>query len=117
MITVDIPRPPSVNRLVGKLGNVSPRVVRWHEQADKHVLLQRLKPHLLTISGPFDLAVVFPEYRFGEFDLDNPLKPLLDWMQSREFVVNDRWCRHLDVAWGFAPEGCRIRVKPWEASA
>jgi Holliday junction resolvase RusA-like endonuclease len=112
---LDIPRPPSVNRFMRTkkgmpLGNFSPVVLRWREQADAYLLLRR--PYL-RIKGPYELLVKFPIDEFTLFDADNCLKALSDWLQRVEIIENDRYARRLVVEWGEAPVGCRIRVRAW----
>ena len=108
--TLDIPRPPSINRFKAKLGNKSPCVVAWRAQADKHLLAAGRYPRII---GEYEIVVTFPRHKFGTFDAENFMKALSDWLQAREVVQNDRLAMSLLVNWGEAPEGCRVRVRPW----
>jgi hypothetical protein len=112
--TLDIPRPPSINRFKKMLGNASPIVVKWQRQADAHLTLRKPYPR---IRGPYELFVKFPVDEFTLFDADNCLKALSDWLQRVELIENDRYARRLVVDWGEAPTGCRIRVRPWVEAA
>lgn len=109
---LDLPRPPSVNRFMKRLGNQSPEVRKWVRTADAIVMARKPYPRL---KGPFQLSVWWQIDRFGRFDIDNRLKPLLDWLQRVELIENDKWCRHLTLSW--APvDGCRMAVRSWVAA-
>jgi hypothetical protein len=110
---LELPQPPSVNLFVKKLGNQSPRVREWHRLADPYVMAIRPRPH---IKGAFEAAVTWNIDQFGRFDCDNPIKPLLDYLQRVMIIENDRWCRRLVVDWGPVELGCRVVVKPWVAT-
>ena len=45
-------------------------------------------------------------------DLDNRAKGVLDWLQSRSVIVDDKYCERLLLEWGEAPTGCRVTVRP-----
>jgi hypothetical protein len=42
-------------------------------------------------------------------DLDNPIKPLLDWLLRVELIENDKYCDRILAQWGDAPLGVRLR--------
>ncbi|SRR5216684_367580 len=107
---LDLPRPPSVNRFMARAGNKSPVVLKWIEQCDRYVMAIRPRPH---IKGWFELTVTWNVDQFGSFDCDNPIKPLLDYLQRVMIIENDRWCRRLVVEWGPVELGCRVAVRPW----
>lgn len=111
---LDIPRPPSVNRFLAKLGNQSPAVRKWLKQADAFL---RAKGKYPRIIGPYELWVTFPVAEFGQYDADNHVKALSDWLQRVEIIENDRKARWICLMWGEAPEGCRMRVRPWMEQA
>jgi Holliday junction resolvase RusA-like endonuclease len=48
----------------------------------------------------------------SRLDLDNNSKVCLDFLQSRNFIVDDKLCEELTLRWGEAPTGCRVTVKP-----
>jgi len=108
----DLPRPPSVNRFVGKLGNKSPAVVEWIAQCDRFVMATAPRPYP-HLKGPFEIEVIWSVGEFGRADIDNPVKPLLDYMQRIEMIENDRYCRELVVRFGEAPAGCRVALRQW----
>jgi len=111
---LDIPRPPSVNRFIGKLGNKSSCVVKWRARADQHLRAAGKYPRII---GPYEIVVTFPLFRFGVFDAENCIKALSDWLQSREIIKNDRHAARMELNWGAAPEGCRVCVRPWRGAA
>lgn len=111
-LVLDLPLPPSVNRVTARLGNSSTIVKTWIRQADFHVLLQKQRILDWHTAGAFALHVTWSEDSSG--DIDNRIKILLDYLQRIELVENDRHCRHLTVCYGDAPEGCRVRLsRPW----
>jgi Holliday junction resolvase RusA-like endonuclease len=101
---VDLPLPPSTNRIwqrnkAGKkLVSRSPAYKRWIEQADKTVLATAAYRGVKRIVGPFNAVVRLSRAKLGEIggDPDNRIKALLDYAQSRSFIENDR---HLEVLW------------------
>ncbi len=107
---LDIPRPPSVNRFVRKLGNASPNVRQWARNADKYLLLRKPYP---KFKGPYEVSITYPQSEFGRFDAENCQKALSDWMESVELIENDRWCRLMVIGFGEAPLGCRVKIRPW----
>lgn len=109
-VTIDLPLPPSVNRTVAHVGNGSPQVRRWRQSADAMVLVDRRRIYAGALRVPFELHVLWPAERFGQFDIDNRVKPLLDWLERVELIRNDKDCVALTVGWGEAPMGCRVRL-------
>ena len=110
LFTLDIPRPPSVNRFKHRLGNSSPNVVNWVSRADSYLRAAGRYPR---IRGPYELFVVFAESDFGRWDPDNRLKCLCDWLQRVELIENDKLARLIMVEWGVAPLGCRVQLRKW----
>lgn len=112
--TLHLPLPPSVNRLKrtksGRpLGNRTPEVQSWRREADMSTLMQR---KVRGIRGDFAIEIIFDvRARTRHSDLDNRVKPLLDWMQIRELIENDCCCVDLHVHWGDAPRGCIVTVR------
>lgn len=111
-IVLDLPAPPSVNRLwrVAKSSVIkSTTYNRWVKSADDMLMelgqLRGVKP----IAGKFTALIIVKR---SNKDLDNHSKAVLDFLQSRCFVVNDKLCEELILRWGDAPTGCRVTVKP-----
>lgn len=115
-ITIDLPVPPSVNRIWGSSAKnshyISPAYAKWCKQADAHFMAQRLK--VRTISGDFCAVIGFDRNK-TKADLDNiATKALFDWCQSRELIENDKHCIRYSVEWVAAsesPVGCRITLE------
>ena len=117
-IVLDLPFPPSVNTIwrwgKKKHGRVhrSARYIRWMEHADAMVVLNRQYPRH-KISGPFQICILLNEDA-GRGDLDNRIKATLDWLQSRDIVLDDKYCRTLMAEWvqpERAPKGCSVHLR------
>lgn len=109
-LELSLPRPPSVNRFMTKLGNKSPIVQRWIKQADMAFVLARTRRRFTHIIGHFEAEF---EFERGSYDLDNRIKPLLDFLQRVELIQNDRLCERLVASWGPANSGVVVRLRPW----
>ena len=113
---LDLPRPPSVNRFNSKRGNASPVVLNWIAQADKHVLLQKPYPHF-KCAVEIEVTWARPLKRaHRRLDIDNAVKPLLDYLQRIRLIENDAHCEEMHVSFGVAPKGCRVAIRPWVAA-
>ena len=114
-IVLDLPFPPSVNhiwRRAGKRMIRSARYMRWIENTDALVLLNRQYPRR-KITGDFELDLLLDE-QAGRGDLDNRLKCILDWCVSRDVIYDDVHCRKLRAAWAAhdqAPHGARSTLR------
>jgi Holliday junction resolvase RusA-like endonuclease len=108
---LDLPRPPSVNRFTRKLGNKRPCVKAWVAEADYQLWAARKVRPILPVKGPFEVEL---EFRSDRGDLDNPIKPLLDWLQRVELIDDDRFCNRILAQWGDAPLGVRVRLRPFK---
>lgn len=109
MIMLDLPPPPSVNKMRRYDWRNRATHKAWHDLADKHMLCQK-RPE--PIRGPYEVHIVMsPSVKL---DLDNGIKCLLDFLHRIELVQGDsqKYLRRLTVEWGEAPEGCRIMVAP-----
>lgn len=107
-VVLDLPLPPSVNRFIGRLGNVTPKVAAWQRDCDAVLIAQKFRPPRFATAVA--VAIVWSHDSGG--DVDNRCKPLLDFLQTREVIENDRLVRELHVTFGDAPRGCRVRVAP-----
>lgn len=108
--TLALPAPPSVNRFMRRLGNKSPEVVKWSQQCDKHILMTRPRP--TRVHGHFVCTIMWDGDGAGYIDIDNRIKPLLDYLQRVELIDDDKLCWRLHVGWGAAPLGCVVHVQP-----
>lgn len=114
-IVIDLPTPISVNRIwrhnrAGKgRVSISPEYASWKRSADALAMSTGQFRGLKTIVGPFEAHIVVKRVRG---DLDNRAKGVLDWLQSRSVIVDDKYCERLTMEWGDAPTGCRVTVRP-----
>lgn len=108
-LSLDLPLPPSVNRFTKGLGNQSRIVREWVKNADGCFWLNRRR--LTHIIGEFEAEITFR--RHPGSDLDNRLKPLLDFLQRVQLIQNDNLCMKLTVMWGEPLLGCEVRLRPW----
>jgi Holliday junction resolvase RusA-like endonuclease len=120
MIVLDLPMPPSVNRIwrANKAGpqrvSKSPEYRQWLAHADKVAMTTGQFRGLKMITGPFEATIVLHRQRG---DLDNRHKGLLDWLQSRGVIADDKYCERLVLEWGEAPTGCRVTITPRKITA
>lgn len=110
-IVLDLPTPISINRLWRASKSTVIKSVaykQWIKAADGMLLefaqLRGVKP----IAGKFTAQIVVKR---SNLDLDNNSKCVLDFLQSRNFIVNDKFCEELTLRWGDAPTGCRVTVR------
>lgn len=113
-IILDLPMPPSVNRIwrATRAGpnhvSKSPEYKAWLAHADKIAMATAQLRGLKTIKGPFEAKIVLKRQRG---DLDNRSKGILDWLQSRAVIEDDKFCERLVLEWGPAPVGCRVTLR------
>lgn len=128
---IDLPMPPSVNRIWRAAKAGKRRVSRsvayrdWLLQADRLALATGALKRRPMITGRFIAQIVLPfEYiddmgRDPPFDVDNRTKGVLDWAQGRGLIANDRRCMLMTIRWGYhweAPTGCRLTLQEWTPS-
>lgn len=106
----ELPTPPSMNRFMRRLGNKTPKVQFWMGQADRAFVATRLK--LPRHKCKFEAEFLFGRDRS---DFHNREKCLFDWLQSREFIENDRFCEWRASGWSDdVPKGrVVVRLRPW----
>src|SRR5258708_17709085 len=113
-IVLDLPRPPSVNRIwrAQKAGkkrvSISPEYDAWKRQADKMIMATGAFRGIKCIKGKFEVEIVIQRCRG---DVDNRCKAVLDFLQSRGVVEDDKNCERVTVGWGEAPAGARVTVR------
>lgn len=110
-IVLDLPAPVSVNRIwrKTKAGVIkSAAYESWIRRADAMLLELRQIKGIKPIVGKFDALIVVKR---SNLDLDNNSKCVLDFLQNRNFIVNDKFCEELTLRWGDAPTGCRVTVR------
>lgn len=120
--TIHLPMPPSVNRIwrsnkAGKrMVSRSPLYREWIQSADDLSLVLAQLRGIKRIPGRFTAEITLPFDDRGQdppFDIDNRIKGVLDWAQSRELVVNDRRAMAVNIKWGKpadAPYGCKLEL-------
>ena len=114
MITLDLPIPPSANRIwmSGSARTVlSDAYKDWKRAADQFALAQLGAGHREPISGPFCVTITLDRKRNGRGDPDNRIKPTLDYLQRAGVVANDKHLERLTLQYGEAPEGMRLTVE------
>src|SRR5262252_1577362 len=90
-ICLDLPIPPSVNRL-RRIDWANTRKHRqWQLHADLFIMANGPRPPpVRMINGPhYKLHIQIPDGSRG--DLDNFCKPLIDYLVSREFTPDDMY--------------------------
>lgn len=113
-IIIDLPTPISVNRIwrANKSGknhvSKSPEYKSWIRSCDALALSTAQFRGLKTIVGKFEAHLVIKRV---PGDLDNRAKGVLDWLQSRSVIVDDKYCERLTMEWGDAPHGCRVTLR------
>ena len=113
-IIIDLPTPPSVNRIwrANRAGpnkvSKSREYVSWQKSADALALSTGQFRGLKTIVGPFEAHIIVKRV---PGDLDNRVKGVLDWLQSRAVIADDKFCERIVLEWGEAPTGCRVTVR------
>jgi crossover junction endodeoxyribonuclease RusA len=118
-IAIELPFPPSVNRIwrAGRKSTGKRTVYRsdeyldWTREADKLVMARRAFPKR-KIHGAFSAEVTLSRAH-GRGDIDNRIKPLLDYAQSRDIIRNDSDCQRVTAEWGDAEHGCRLTLREW----
>lgn len=116
-VIIDLPLPPSVNRIWrhNKAGpkkvSISKEYAAWKRKADALSLHLAQFRGLKTIVGKFSVNIIV---RRNAGDLDNRIKGILDYLQSRAVILNDKYCERITIAWGDAPTGCRVKIVPFK---
>jgi hypothetical protein len=91
-LELDLPRPPSVNRFLRKLGNKTPCVRAWVGEADYHLWVARKVRRLEPVRGPFEVELEFR--RSGRGDLGNN-QATLGAGCKRRLIAPRSWWRRL----------------------
>lgn len=111
-IVLDLPAPISVNRIWRKTKSgmiKSDRYRQWMAKADAMLHYTGQLKGLKPIVGNFTALLIVKR---SNLDLDNNAKCVLDFAQSRCFIVDDKLCEELILKWGDAPAGCRLTLRP-----
>lgn len=117
---LDLPYPPSVNRIwrsnkTGKaVVSLSPAYRDWIKQADALILSMGGMRGRKTIYGHFKALIELKRHAINH-DLDNRVKVVLDYAQRLGLVVDDCNLMEFTARWSsVAVTGCRLHL--WECS-
>lgn len=116
---MDLPFPPSVNRIwrQGKNGRnnvyLSAEYRAWIRQANMAVVVNGTWRKRVKMPGLFRALIQLDTgQRAG--DVDNRIKAVLDWAQRSELIVDDKLCEEVTAKWvpsADAPRGCRLILR------
>ena len=110
----ELPLPPSVNRRIKNLGNKSPEVIAWQKQADPCWLLIKRKQNITTFFCKVRMEMICGVQE--NWDLDNRIKPMLDYLERVGVVKNDRLIRDVrsvDSEGRVPLRRVLVRLRPW----
>lgn len=108
-VTLQLPKPPSVNRLWRKNPHggmyLDKGYMAWRNDAARMLLVQR-RPR---VNGRFTASIIVDAAgRRG--DVDNRIKATLDVLQYCGVITNDSLCDRVTAEWGIAPTGCTVTL-------
>jgi Holliday junction resolvase RusA-like endonuclease len=112
MISLNLPKPPSVNNLhlnVRGRGRVkSPKYRAWIEEAGYAVAIARPA----KLQGPVSINCEFEDK--GSGDIDNFSKAVLDLLVRHQVIEDDRRSivRRLNLSWSPEITGCQVTITP-----
>ncbi len=117
-VELSLPFPPSVNRIWrsrrGHNGKptfyLDRRYETWKRVCDNLLMATRPRPR---VTGPFTISITLHEAK-RRGDADNRVKAVLDWLQRGGVIENDSLADTVSISWGYAPEGCCVRIYPSE---
>lgn len=118
--TLELPFPPSLNsiwctgknRRTGKpVTYLDRKYVTWRKEADDLYLTQK-RAFGGPIIGRFCVEIVVDQRRWNKrkSDVDNRIKPVMDFLQRAGVIENDNLCSEVKAWWGAAPTGCVVRL-------
>lgn len=124
MIRIELPFPPSQNRLwrMGRHRRTrkrimyrSPHYLRWLKDADIQWLMQKPRGPFKTVEGAFKVHLKLSRPDRRSRDSDNYLKAPLDWAQRVQIIANDKLSLESTVGWVTdeeAPMGAVLIITP-----
>ena len=115
---VDLPFPPTANLIwrqsAGRKPHLSKDYQDWKKAADIMAVARYQLRGKRIIQGHFEAHIGLNADIGKRGDIDNRIKAVMDWAQSRLLIINDKNCRRLTVEWtahANAPEGCRLILR------
>lgn len=120
--TIDLPIPPSENKLWRGTRVNDPRrkirfykskaYLRWIKIADGYLLASRPRGWAQAmITGEFDAELLLDRKLLRGGDGQNRSKAVWDWLQSRHVIKNDKYLRTLYLVVGEHELGCKVTVR------
>src|SRR5215831_2819595 len=112
---INLPFPPSTNQLWRsnrRRVHRSAAYQKWIQQADNFALMGAV--HRQPAMPGYFMAEIHLSTSAGKGDIDNRVKAVLDWAQSRALVQDDKLCRRLTIEWVIpdqAPAGCKLILR------
>jgi Holliday junction resolvase RusA-like endonuclease len=115
-IVLDLPVPPSVNKLRRVDWKNRSAARAWVNAAHAYVIAARGRsqsPLRIVKLKRFEVFVTLSEHH-TKIDLDNSLKCIIDYLRLIEVIEDDgpKHMRKCTVEWGIAPFGARVTVRP-----
>ena len=116
-VVLDLPAPPSVNRVRKIDWRMAKKFQGWTRSANALVLAAKMRQRdpikICNRLLRFEVHIVLSEHH-TKIDLDNGVKWLVDYLKKIEVIFDDgpQHMRRLVVEWGTAPEGARVTVRP-----
>jgi len=110
--TLNLPRPPSVNRTRKVDWKFAKVHKAWILQADMQVMVEGGLRRLAKMPGKFEATLILDEGSCN-LDLDNACKAVIDYARRLELIIDDdkRHMRRLTIEWGKAEHGCRLILR------
>lgn len=110
MIELQLPFPPSANRLWRRAGHTihkSKTYTDWLRDAGWQVIAQKAG----GIAGPYTLSIQAKRPDKRRRDIDNIIKPISDLLMSVGAVEDDSHCEMVSARWVTAGEGITVRIE------
>ncbi len=110
MIELQLPFPPSANRLWRRSGHTihkSKTYTDWLRDAGWQVIAQKAG----GIAGPYTLAIQAKRPDKRRRDIDNLIKPINDLLMSVGAVDDDSHCELVSARWVTTGDGITVRIE------
>lgn len=121
VISIDLPWPPSVNRIWRRGKNkgvyLDPKYVAWRKEADTTIMARRQSLGRM-IEGHCTVSIIADVRRrytkkgkLRKIDIDNRKKVVLDCLERMRVIAGDHLIDKASIEWGVV-EGVRVTVCP-----